>query len=412
MTKSLFQAIMKRRSIRSFKNDPIPQHILQQIMEAARWAPSGGNGQNHVFGIVTDTEKRRALAEAAGNQEWIAEAPVVIACCAKLYKPEEESDFSKKVNKLRWGSEAFSWFSSCPNPYDMALLFCNSVPLMPGAHIQLAAAAHGLGTCWVGYLDINKASDILGLPEDVRCYFLMPLGYPNEAGEAERNPLTQMTFGNSWGEDWTPAAATPEFGELVLRPYRDEEEAHWLQVWGQTAVTSHAWVTLHHAKPRYKLTSLELVAEMNGEIVGFMDVEVETKPEELGYAKDTCCGFVWEFGVHPDYQGLGIAKAMIEEAKTWLTQRGIQRMEFWSMDEHAHGFYRRMGMTEMERHWQFYMGLPQEVTKEMSAKDKVGVQIAFGTCPEDKLEEVSEAYRVRQEGPDGPKICIGFDYRW
>lgn len=410
--KSLFNAIYNRRSVRSFKSDPVPEHILHQIMESARWSPSGGNGQAYLFGIVTDAEKRHALAKAAGNQMWIAEAPVVIACCARLYKPEEESDFSCEVNNLRWGKEAYGWFSSCPNPYHMALLFRNSTPLIPGSHIQLAAAAHGLGTCWIGYLDINKCSEILGLPEDVRCYFLMPLGHPAEEKRRPRKPLSEITFADDWEHKWSPAENYPSFGNAILRPYREDDAAEWVNTWGQTAVTSDAWVLLHHAKPRYKRPALELVAETNGEIVGFMDVEIESEPEELGYAKDMCCGFVWEFGVRPDCQGQGIAKAMLKYAQAWLSERGIRRMEFWSMDEKAQGFYRHMGMQEMERHWQFYLGLPKEMTEEMYSDDGVGIQTAYATCSIAKLGELRERYRIKTEGVEGPKVCIGFDCRW
>ncbi len=410
--KSLFNTIYNRRSVRSFKRDPIPEHILHQIMESARWTPSGGNGQGHVFGIVTDPDKREALAKAAGNQMWIAEAPVVIACCARLYKPEEESDFSREVNKLRWGKEAFSWFSSCPNPYHMALLFCNATPLIPGAHIQLAAAAHGLGTCWIGYMDINECSNILGLPENVRCYFLMPLGYPAEEKRRPRKPLSEITFGDSWERKWSPAQSYPSFGDLILRPYREDDAAEWINTWAQTAVTSDAWVALHHAKPRYKRPALELVAELNGEIVGFMDVEIESEPEELGHGKHTCCGFVWEFGVRPDCQGLGIARDMLEHAKGWLTERSIRRMEFWSMDERARSFYQHVGMQELERHWQFYMGLPKHLVQEMHSKDGVSPAFIYGTCAMEKLEEIEQLYRVRRDGAEDPKVCIGYDYRW
>jgi nitroreductase/N-acetylglutamate synthase-like GNAT family acetyltransferase len=409
---SIFNAIQTRHSVRKYKSDPIPEQVLQQIMEAARWAPSGGNGQTHIFGVVKDPDKRQALAQAAGEQLWIADAPVVIACCARLYKSEEESDFSRQVNYLRWGKEAYDWFRSCPNPYHLALLFQNSVPLIPGAHIQLAAAAHGLGTCWIGHLDITKASNILGLPEDVRCYFLMPLGYPAEEKRRPRKPLREITFADEWDQEWLPARTAAPFGELVLRSYQEADEIAWLNIWGQTAVGSDAWVALHHRKPRYQRPALELVAEMNGELVGFMDVEVETEPEQLGYAQDSCCGFVWELGVHLSYRRRGIARAMIERAQRWLTELGIRRMEFWSMDEGAQGFYRHLGMQEMERHWQFHLRLPEGVADAMRKQDRVGLQLAFGTCPIDSLEKLQQPYRIEADGVRQPKVCIGYDYRW
>lgn len=205
----LLTIVRRRRSVRHFRPDPVPETALQRIMEAARWAPSGGNGQNYLFGVITDQRQREALANAAGNQQWVAEAPVIIACCARLHRPAEEGEFSRRVNELRWGEAAWTWINSCPDPYYQSLFLMNSAPLIPGAHIQLAAAACGLGTCWIGYLDIARASEILQLPADVRCYFLMPLGWPaeTEARPSSRKPLSEITFGDAWGQGWPPAAA-------------------------------------------------------------------------------------------------------------------------------------------------------------------------------------------------------------
>lgn len=91
------EAIVRRRAIRNFASTPIPDDVLQEILEAARWAPSGGNGQNCCYGVVTDETKKKELAQAAGEQMWIASAPVVIALCSQIsYNTADlqEDDFS------------------------------------------------------------------------------------------------------------------------------------------------------------------------------------------------------------------------------------------------------------------------------------------------------------------------------
>lgn len=201
------------------------------------------------------------------------------------------------------------------------------------------------------------------------------------------------------------------FGTLQIRQYQDEDEADWLNTWGQVAVTSFAWAALWHRKPRYEKESLELVAELNGEIVAFMDVEVENVAGELGLLTDIPCGFVWEFGVRPDHQGEGIARAMIEQARGWLKERGLSRMEFWSADEKAQSFYRHLGMTEIERHWQFYMKFPRPVREQLTV-DGVGIFTVYGNCPIDRLDAIAERYDIQTDQREEPKICIGFDYRW
>lgn len=410
ISKSLFDTIQTRRSVRRFRPDPIPDPILFRILEAARWAPSGGNSQDWSFGVVTDHGRRRELAEAAGHQHWIADAPVILACCTHLYRPEEESDFGREVNDLRWGAETARWLRSPEDPYRMGLVMQNATPLIPGAHIQLAATSYGIGSCWIGYLDIARAGSILGLPQDWRCHFLMPLGYPDETERRDRKPLGTITFADAWGQPWLPADGGAPFGSLVLRPYLESDEEQWLNTWGQTAVTSYAWAVLAHAKPHYQRPALELVAEINGDIAGFMDVEVELEPGELGLCRDSRCGFVWEFGVRPDYRGRGMARRMIEAARDWCSALGVGRMEFWSADPHAQDFYRHMGMSEIEHHWQFHMGLPPDIARQMSG-DGVGVFEAYGHCPVEKLDSIRDKYRLKT-GPEGPKICVGFDFRW
>ena len=59
-------------------------------------------------------------------------------------------------------------------------LFNNSNPLIPAEHIYLTAVSYGLSACFVGYLDVEKVSEILGLPEHISCLFLLPVGYADE----------------------------------------------------------------------------------------------------------------------------------------------------------------------------------------------------------------------------------------
>jgi nitroreductase len=78
------EAIEKRRSIRKFKQDPIPEKNLAEILNAARLAPSGCNAQPWRFKLVKDNATKIKLSQAAYNQAFITQAPVVILCCADV----------------------------------------------------------------------------------------------------------------------------------------------------------------------------------------------------------------------------------------------------------------------------------------------------------------------------------------
>ncbi|MCG6537539.1 MAG: nitroreductase family protein, partial [Syntrophales bacterium LBB04] len=75
------EAIEKRRSIRKFKPDPIPEEHIMALLDSARLAPSGSNSQPWRFKVVRDRETRLQLAQASYKQSFIAEASIVFVCC-------------------------------------------------------------------------------------------------------------------------------------------------------------------------------------------------------------------------------------------------------------------------------------------------------------------------------------------
>jgi nitroreductase len=198
----VMQAIRTRRSVRRFSG--WPSKAIALMLEAARLAPSGGNGQDWAFGAVTDREQIRRLAVAAGGQDWIATAPLVFALCASLeWKLADLSadDFSLAVNRERFGADFVEVLRRYPDQRAVSMLFSNSTPLIPGEHIALVAAALGLSSCWIGYLDVRAASAILELPPNYACLFLLPVGYAAmEPRPQVRRPLAEVSFGDRWGE--------------------------------------------------------------------------------------------------------------------------------------------------------------------------------------------------------------------
>jgi len=152
----VFEAIKKRRSIRAYKNTDIPEETVEKLIEAARWAPSAGNIQPWEFIIVRNKETKRRLAEAALNQTFIEEAPVVIVVCA---------DYRR--SSMGYGSRG-------------ATLYCIQDTAAAIQNIHLAAIAMGLGTCWVGAFREEPVKKLLKIPDGVRPVAIIPVGYPAE----------------------------------------------------------------------------------------------------------------------------------------------------------------------------------------------------------------------------------------
>ncbi len=200
-----WKVIRKRRSSRDFLPDSIPDNILEKILEAGRQSPTGGNGQNHFFGVIRERNQKIKLSRAAGGQDWIAKAPVIIALCTWVggdLRDLPEGNFGLEVNRTRFGRDLITHLNAYPDRRAVALLWENGNCLIPGEHIFLAAISFGLNACWIGYLDIEKVGEILDLPRKMACHFLMPIGYSREQPEkTEKKRLEEIVFFDSWPKE-------------------------------------------------------------------------------------------------------------------------------------------------------------------------------------------------------------------
>lgn len=198
---------------------------------------------------------------------------------------------------------------------------------------------------------------------------------------------------------------------FTVRDYRPEDAEAWLRTWAQVAVTSHAWFFLYQVRPAYARPAVLLVAEADGHLVGFLDIELENSPGELCYREDEPGGFAWEFGVLPQFRRRGIGRALVEEGARRVARAGRRHVEYWSMDQEAWAFYRAMGMHELERHYQFFFRPTPEV-KEALAAAGVRVQFLYGTCSPDRWEDIRARFALIRDRYMDAHLCIGFDHRF
>jgi len=149
----LFDAIGKRRSIWAYENKPVEKEKLQKLLESANSAPSAGNLQGYDIVVVEDQKRKEALAEASWEQDFIAQAPVVLVFCA-------DAPRSAKKYEGR-GTELYS--------VQDATIACS--------YAQLVATALGLGTVWIGAFEDEKVNKIINAPEGIRAVAILPVGY-------------------------------------------------------------------------------------------------------------------------------------------------------------------------------------------------------------------------------------------
>jgi nitroreductase len=188
----VLDAIKTRRSIRHYKPDPIPEELLQKVLEAARWAPSWANSQCSRYIVVRDQEKRKQLAGSVriGNSAMAAltEAPVIIVVCAELGKAGY-TDGEKVTGRSDWKislTNKGDWYM-----FDSGLAMQNLV---------LAARAVGLGTVYIGGFNSNDVAEAVKLPRGMEVVAMTPLGYPADEGKASsRKELSELVFNEQYG---------------------------------------------------------------------------------------------------------------------------------------------------------------------------------------------------------------------
>ena len=156
---SFLELVQHRQSDRAYLDKPVETDKLNRILEAARLAPSACNSQPWKFIVVTDPEKRLQVAEATVSKllsmnHFTVQAPV------QLIVIEDSANFSSSVG---------GWATNKHYPHiDLGIA---------AAHISLAAADEGLGSCIIGWCDEKRIRKALDIPKNKRVMLVILLGY-------------------------------------------------------------------------------------------------------------------------------------------------------------------------------------------------------------------------------------------
>ncbi len=174
----VMEAIRFRRSVRSFDSRPIPEPVLERLLDSLRWAPSACNNQPWKFVLVTEPDLRRELAVISRKQMWMAEAPMIVVACG-------------------YPGKAYAKMGGYGSSVDIDLAIALD-------HLSLAAAAEGIGTCWIGAFDETAVKVLLGVPGEAKVIAMMPVGYPKTAdllqaaAESRRKRMVEIAVWNRW----------------------------------------------------------------------------------------------------------------------------------------------------------------------------------------------------------------------
>ncbi len=215
----LYDAMSSLRAVRRLRPDPIPDDVLERVLQAGCWAPTGGNQQPWRVVVVRDPEKKQQLADiyrpeweryAEGFVERIEASGVTGEALAKWRRVTAAGDY---LAEHMGDAPAILLF--CANPKMMAITDArlDRISMVGGGsvypavqNVMLACVAEGLGCALTTLhcLREDEVKAVLDIPEGWATVAMVPIGYPVGKGHGPitRQPPASMAYADTFGAAW------------------------------------------------------------------------------------------------------------------------------------------------------------------------------------------------------------------
>jgi FMN reductase (NADPH) len=203
---NLYDLMMKRRSVRNFKDQEIPEHIVEQLLDAANNAPSGGNIQPIAIIVVQEPNRRAKLAEMVGDQPWVKNAPLSMIFCIDFWRIKKWASVCETEFK---GENTLSHF-----------LIAYADLMCAAQNVVILAESQGLGSVYIGtILDvIDKTREYFSIPKYVLPLMVLSVGYPKSipknVPKLKRDVITHRERYKELGDDEIKRAFEDKYGKF------------------------------------------------------------------------------------------------------------------------------------------------------------------------------------------------------
>jgi len=190
---SFIELARKKRSIRKYKPDHIPDELIKELLEAARLAPSGCNAQPWKYIVIKDKKIiKQLLGKKIFWQNFIYNAPLIIIGCGDPLEYNKntkgiKSQIKKGIQPIEADKKILEMFKGTEltrTTRDVTISMVN---------MAYRAEELGLGTCFVGSFYGQKIKKFLQLPQNIEPILSLTIGYPAESpSPTPRKPLTEI----------------------------------------------------------------------------------------------------------------------------------------------------------------------------------------------------------------------------
>jgi nitroreductase len=164
----VFDVVRTVLAVRQFRDQPVPEAVVTEIVEAGHLTASASNRQPWHFIVVQNRDTLQQLAALARTGPYISQAPLAIVVGIDQGNPLAVSDASRAIQDM-----------------------------------ILTAWSHGVGSNWVGFRGLQAVNPLLGIPDEIEVLAILPFGYPVQkigSGAKKRKPLGEIAHRETWGQ--------------------------------------------------------------------------------------------------------------------------------------------------------------------------------------------------------------------
>ncbi len=310
----MLKSIVERRSIRRYTDQPVGEAEVEQILEAARLAPSGSNTQPWRFTVVRDAAKRAAIAQASHRQTWMNTAPVHVVCVA---------DIRCRIP----GYAGPPLDDENPLPELKKIIRDTSIAV---EHLVLEATELGLGTCWIAWFTQPEIRAAIEVAPYEHVVAVVTVGHPAEhPAPRERLPLSAVA--RAEGAPAAAAAGPPQDAGYTITDDRNSVDLAVVHDWLSRQSYWAAGRSLETVRRSVENSLCYSVFSPEGRQVGF--ARLVTDHATFAWLCDV---FVLE-----EHRGRGLSKRLMETILARPDLAAVKRILLRTRD--AHGLYRQYG---------------------------------------------------------------------
>lgn len=184
---------------------------------------------------------------------------------------------------------------------------------------------------------------------------------------------------------------------MIIRDYTPNDETGWVRCRTLAFLETAYFDNVLKEKEHYENPAIELVAELDGQIVGLIDVEYEKEERTVCSRGEGLGGMIWHIAVHPDFSRQGIGQQLLDVAATKAKAIGLNRFEAWTRDDlWVQNWYEKMNFTNVDSYYHIYFE-GDEMNQEIQSKiPKLHLVNAFAHYVGEDIEQFKNNKRIHQ----------------